>query len=131
MNAKQIRVLLAKSEFDGHERAMRYISQVLTEAGMKVVICRYHIVDDAATAVLQENVDVVGLQSYSPGLMHDVPRLMELLRQRGVENKLIIAGGTIPASEVPKLKQIGVAETFGPGTPVDKITEFIRANVKR
>jgi len=128
---KKIRFVLGKSVYDGHERATRYIAQALRDGGMEVVFCRYRIIDEMAAIALQEDVDVIGLQAFSPGLMYDLSRLTEMLREGRMEDILIVAGGIIPASAVPRLKEMGVAGIFPPGSSIDEIVEFIHSNVKR
>jgi methylmalonyl-CoA mutase C-terminal domain/subunit len=126
----RIRVLLGKSVYDGHERAIRYIARAFREGGMEVVLCRYRVIDEMAAIACEEDVDAIGLQAFSPGFMYDLPRLTGMLRENGMKDVLIVVGGVIPAPTRPLLKQMGVAGIFGSGSSVDEIVEFIHSNVK-
>ena len=131
IEGERIKVLLAKSDMDAHERGMRYVAQVLRDAGMEVIFIRYRIIDEVVPTALQEDVDVIGLSSYSPGLLYEMSRVQEMLREGKVEDILLLAGGTIPSPMGRQLVDMGVAGVFGVGTPVDKVVNFIRTNVKR
>ncbi len=128
---KRIKVLLAKSDMDAHERGMRYVAQVLRDAGMEVIFIRYRIIDEVVPTALQEDVDAIGLSSYGPGLLYEMSRVQEMLREQKVEDILLLAGGTIPSPMVRSLMDMGVSGVFGAGTPVHEVVEFIHTNVKR
>lgn len=128
---RKIRVLLAKSDMDAHERGIRYIAQALREAGMEVIFIRYRIIDEVVPVALQEDVDVIGLSSYSPGLIYEMSRVKEMLQEQKVEDILLLAGGTIPGTMASRLMKMGVEGVFGAGSPVEDITECIRTKVRK
>lgn len=129
---RKIRVLVAKPGLDGHDRGAKVVARALRDAGMEVIYTGLHQTPEmiVETAV-QEDVDVIGLSLLSGAHMTLFGDVMRLLRERGMEDVLVIGGGVIPEDDVPRLKKAGVAEIFGPGTPTDEIVEFIRKNVKR
>ena len=103
------RILLAKSQIDAHDRGIRYIARKLMEAGQEVIFIRYGLPDEIAYAALQEDVDVIGI-SFSTGTpLSVVPKVMDLLREQGVVDKVVIVGGIVPDDIVPELKKAGVA----------------------
>lgn len=128
---RKTRVLLAKSDMDAHERGIRYIAQALREAGMEVIFIRYRIIDEVVPVALQEDVDVIGLSSYSPGLIYEMSRVKEMLQEQKVEDILLLAGGTIPGTMASRLMKMGVEGVFGAGSPVEDITECIRTKVRK
>jgi methylmalonyl-CoA mutase C-terminal domain/subunit len=124
---RKIRVVVAKPGLDGHDRGAKIIARALRDAGMEVIYTGLHQTpDQIAATVIQEDADAVGLSILSGAHMTLVPRVVELLREQGVEDVVITVGGTIPADDVPELKQLGVAEVFTPGAPTDDIVGFIR-----
>ena len=129
-NAKiPIRVLIGKMGLDGHERGAIVISLGLRDEGMEVIYTgiRQSVESIVKTAV-EEDVDVVGISSLSGA--HDLlPEVVEKLKEGGLENVLVIAGGIIPDEDVPILKEKGVSAVFGPGTPVPEIAQYIREHV--
>ena len=129
---KKIRVLVAKPGLDGHDRGAKVVARALRDAGMEVIYTGLHQTADqiVATAV-QEDVDVIGLSLLSGAhmtLFIDVARLMQ---EKNLSDVLIVAGGIIPQEDIPKLKSAGIAEVFGPGTPVDTIVDYIKKHVIR
>jgi methylmalonyl-CoA mutase C-terminal domain/subunit len=124
--SKRLKVLLAKSDQDAHDRGIRYVAEVLQDAGMEVIFIRYRICDQVARVALQEDVDVVGMSFYSSGHSYDIPVVLKLLKEKGKEVKLVI-GGIIPSDEVPALKEMGVSGVFGPDTPTDEVIKCITA----
>ena len=124
---KRIRVLVAKPGLDGHDRGAKVIARALRDAGMEVIYTGIRQTPEAivATAV-QEDVDVVGLSILSGAHMELFPIVIEGLREAGKADTLIIAGGIIPEDDVPAVKEMGVAEVFGPGTFTTEIVEFLR-----
>ncbi|MGB2584107.1 MAG: cobalamin-dependent protein [Dehalococcoidia bacterium] len=126
------RILLAKSQIDAHDRGIRYIARKLMEAGQEVIFIRYGVPDEIAYAALQEDVDVIGI-SFSTGTpLSVVPKVMDLLREQGVVDKVVIVGGIVPDDIVPELKKAGVAGVFGPGSnPADIIDIIERAVLKK
>lgn len=126
------RILLAKSQIDAHDRGIRYIARKLMEAGQEVIFIRYGLPDEIAYAALQEDVDVIGI-SFSTGTpLSVVPKVMDLLREQGAVDKVVIVGGIVPDDIVPELKKAGVAGVFGPGSnPADIIDIIERAVSKK
>ncbi|MFQ6012937.1 MAG: cobalamin B12-binding domain-containing protein [Thermoplasmata archaeon] len=126
---RKLRVLVAKPGLDGHDRGAKVIARGLRDAGMEVIYTGLHQTpEDIVEAAVQEDVDAVGLSSLSGAHMTLFPRVAELLRERGMENVLVIGGGIIPPEDVPKLKEAGIAEIFGPGTSLKQVVAFIKAN---
>jgi methylmalonyl-CoA mutase C-terminal domain/subunit len=128
--ARKIRVVVAKPGLDGHDRGAKIIARALRDAGMEVIYTGLHQTpEQIAETVIQEDADAIGLSILSGAHMTLVPRVVELLREQGVEDVLITVGGTIPADDVPELKKLGVSEVFTPGASTDEIVEFIRDGV--
>jgi methylmalonyl-CoA mutase C-terminal domain/subunit len=123
----RVRVLLAKLGLDSHTIGVTVIARALRDAGMEVVYSGLKQTPEmvAATAI-QEDVDVVGLSSLSAAHMQHFPRVVELLREQGADDKLVIAGGVIPAEDAAELRRVGVAEIFTMGTSTDDIVAYIR-----
>ena len=126
---EKIRVLFSKSSLDAHDRGMRYIAQLLREAGMEVVYTRYNIIDEVIKQAMEEDVDVVGLSFYGSGLMHDCKKFMEMKKRENLD-VLFIVGGTIMDFEKDKLQDMGVSGVFQPnvGSPEDIVT-FIQSKL--
>jgi methylmalonyl-CoA mutase C-terminal domain/subunit len=126
---KKIRVLIAKPGLDGHDRGAKVVARALRDAGMEVIYTGLHQTPEMiAEAAIQEDVDVVGLSCLSGAHMTLFPRVVELLRDKGAGDILVTAGGIIPDEDVPRLKEAGIAATFGPGTTLEEIIEFHRKN---
>ena len=124
---RKIRVVVAKPGLDGHDRGAKIIARALRDAGMEVIYTGLHQTpEQIAATVVQEDADAVGLSILSGAHMTLVPRVVELLREQDAGDVVVTVGGTIPADDVPELKQLGVAEVFTPGSPTDAIVEFIR-----
>ena len=118
--------MVAKPGLDGHDRGAKIIARALRDAGMEVIYTGLHQTpEQIAETVIQEDADAIGISILSGAHMTLVPRILELLREQGVDDVLVTAGGTIPAEDVPVLKEAGVAEVFGPGTPTQAIIDFI------
>jgi methylmalonyl-CoA mutase C-terminal domain/subunit len=131
MPDRKIRVLVAKPGLDGHDRGAKVIARALRDAGMEVIYTGLRQTPEmVVNASLQEDVDVIGLSILSGAHNAIVPRVMELLKQNQMDDVLVVIGGIIPDQDIEGLKNIGVAAVFQPGTPMDSIIEFIRANVK-
>jgi len=127
---RKIRVVVAKPGLDGHDRGAKIIARALRDAGMEVIYTGLHQTpEQIAETVIQEDADAVGLSILSGAHMTLVPRIVELLRERGAGDVLVTVGGTIPAADVEALKAIGVAGIFTPGTSTLAAIEFIRAGV--
>jgi methylmalonyl-CoA mutase C-terminal domain/subunit len=128
---RKLRVVIAKPGLDGHDRGAKVIARALRDAGMEVIYTGLRQTPEMiATTALQEDADVVGLSILSGAHNHIAPRLMELLRQKGLDDVLVLIGGIIPDVDIPKLKAIGVKGIFLPGTPMQEIIDFINANVR-
>ena len=131
MADRKIRVLVAKPGLDGHDRGAKVIARALRDAGMEVIYTGLRqTAEMIVNASLQEDVDVIGLSILSGAHNAIVPRVMDLLRQNQMDDVLLVVGGIIPDQDVDGLKKLGVAAVFQPGTPMDEIISFIRANVK-
>jgi methylmalonyl-CoA mutase, C-terminal domain len=122
-----IRVLLAKPGLDGHDRGAKVIARALRDAGMEVIYTGLRQTpEQIATAVVQEDVDVLMLSILSGAHNNIFPRIMEELRNRGISDILVMAGGIIPQEDIPGLKSLGIKEVFGPGTELKRIVNFIK-----
>jgi len=125
--ARKIRVVVAKPGLDGHDRGAKIIARALRDAGMEVIYTGLHQTpEQIAETVIQEDADAVGLSILSGAHMTLVPKVVQLLQAQGVDDVLVTVGGTIPADDIPELKELGVAEVFTPGAGTDEIVDFIR-----
>jgi methylmalonyl-CoA mutase cobalamin-binding domain/chain len=121
------RVVLAKIGLDGHDRGVKVVARGLRDAGFHVIYAGLWQTPEAvARTVADEDADWLGLSLLSGAHMTLVPRVLQLLRDNGLENVGVLVGGIIPEADVPKLKEMGVARVFGPGTPIDEIVTFLR-----
>jgi methylmalonyl-CoA mutase, C-terminal domain len=128
---KKIRVVVAKPGLDGHDRGAKIIARALRDAGMEVIYTGLHQTpEQIVETVIQEDADAVGLSILSGAHMTLVPRILELLSEQAIDDVLITVGGTIPADDIPQLKELGVAEVFGPGASTQDIVDFIRGAVR-
>ncbi len=128
---KRIRVLVAKPGLDGHDRGAKVVARALRDAGFEVIYTGIRLTpEQIAEAALQEDVNVVALSLLSGAHNTLFPRIVETMKQKGVKDVLTIGGGVIPDADIPGLKAAGIAEVFTPGTPTEKIIEYIKANVK-
>ena len=124
---RPIRVLVAKPGLDGHDRGAKVLALALRDDGMEVIYTGLRQTPEKiAQAAIQEDVDVVGLSCLSGAHMHLFPRVVELLREQGADDIIVLGGGIIPKDDIPKLKEKGVAEVFGPGTSTQDIIHYIR-----
>lgn len=127
MTDKKIRVLIAKPGLDGHDRGAKVIARALRDAGMEVIYTGLRQTPEMiASAAVQEDVDVIGLSILSGAHNALCPRLMELLREKGMSDVTVLIGGIIPEADIPGLKKAGIAEVFLPGTSTQDIVDFIR-----
>ncbi len=127
-----IKIVLAKPGLDGHDRGAKLLARVFMEAGMEVVYTGLRQTPEMIVeTALQEDADVIGLSSLSGVHNYFFPRVMELLRDREMDDVLVVGGGIIPAEDVDALKKAGVAAVFGPGTDTREIVRFIETNVRR
>lgn len=130
-SSKKIRVLIAKPGLDGHDRGAKIVARALRDAGMEVIYTGLRQTPEMVVrAALDEGVHCVGLSILSGAHNALFPKIMELLKAEGVTDVLVVGGGIIPEDDIPGLKEAGIGEIFGPGTPLDEIVEYIRNNVK-
>ncbi len=127
---RKIRVVVAKPGLDGHDRGAKIIARALRDAGMEVIYTGLHQTpEQIVETVIQEDADAVGLSILSGAHMTLVPRIAALLKEQGVDDVVLVVGGTIPADDIPELKDLGVSEIFTPGAPVQEIIDFIEKSV--
>jgi methylmalonyl-CoA mutase cobalamin-binding domain/chain len=130
--SRKIRVVVAKPGLDGHDRGAKIIARALRDAGMEVIYTGLHQTPEQIVAtVIQEDADAVGLSILSGAHMTLVPRIVELLREEGVEDVIVTVGGTIPSEDIPELQELGVDAVFTPGAPTSDIIEFIKSAVSQ
>jgi methylmalonyl-CoA mutase C-terminal domain/subunit len=128
---RKIRVVVAKPGLDGHDRGAKIIARALRDAGMEVIYTGLHQTpEQIVETVIQEDADAVGLSILSGAHMTLVPRIIELLREQGVDDVVVTVGGTIPADDVLELKALGVSEVFTPGASAQSAIDFIRGAVR-
>jgi methylmalonyl-CoA mutase C-terminal domain/subunit len=124
---RKIRVLVAKPGLDGHDRGAKVVASAFRDAGMEVVYTGLHQTPEMIVeAAIQEDVDVVGLSILSGAHMVLFPKILDLLREKGADDKLVIGGGIIPDDDADELRKIGVVEVFGPGTPTSEIVDYVK-----
>ena len=129
-SGRRIRVVVAKPGLDGHDRGAKIIARALRDAGMEVIYTGLHQTpEQIVETVLQEDADAVGLSILSGAHMTLVPKVIELLKEQDADDVLVTVGGTIPNQDIPKLKELGVAEVFTPGAPTQAIIDFIAKSV--
>ena len=127
----KIRVVIAKPGLDGHDRGAKVIARALRDAGMEVIYMGLRQTpEQIVAAALQEDADAIGLSILSGAHMHICPRVLDLLKARGLDDVLLVVGGIIPDVDIPKLREMGVNGIFLPGTPMQEIVTFIQANVR-
>ena len=127
MPSKKLRVLIAKPGLDGHDRGANVVAQGLRDAGMEVIYLGLRITpEQIAEAAIQEDADVIGLSCLSGAHMALFPKTVTLTKEKTDKDILFIGGGIIPVKDAPKLKAAGMAQTFGPGTPIPEIVGFIK-----
>ncbi|HTI39245.1 MAG TPA: cobalamin B12-binding domain-containing protein [Vicinamibacterales bacterium] len=130
--SQKIRVVIAKPGLDGHDRGAKVIARALRDSGMEVIYTGLRQTPEQIVgAALQEDADVIGLSILSGAHMHICPRVMELLKEKGLEDVLVVIGGIIPDVDIPKLQAMGIKGIFLPGSPMQEIIEYINANVRR
>jgi len=124
---RKIRVLIAKPGLDGHDRGAKVVASALRDAGMEVIYLGLRQTPEMIVeAALQEDVDVIGLSILSGAHMTIFPRVLRLMKEKGLEDVLLTGGGIIPKEDREKLKAMGVGELFGPGTPLQEIIDYIK-----
>jgi len=128
---KKIRVVIAKPGLDGHDRGAKVIARALRDAGMEVIYTGLRQTpEQIVAAALQEDADAIGLSILSGAHMHICPRVMQLLKEKELDDVIVVIGGIIPDVDIPKLKAAGVKGIFLPGTPMQSIIDFINRNVR-
>ncbi|MEJ5330987.1 MAG: cobalamin B12-binding domain-containing protein [Desulfobaccales bacterium] len=129
---RKIRVLAAKPGLDGHDRGIKVICAALRDAGMEVIYTGLRQTpEQIVAAAIQEDADVIAMSCLSGAHNYLFTRVMQILKEKGVEDILVLGGGIIPDEDIPGLKAAGIAEIFGPGTDTNDIVKFIRENLKR
>ncbi|MGB4338497.1 MAG: cobalamin B12-binding domain-containing protein [Bacillota bacterium] len=129
---RKIRVLVAKPGLDGHDRGAKVIARALRDAGMEVIYTGLRQTpEQIVAAAIQEDVDVVALSSLSGAHGYLFPKVAKLLKERGIDDVLVIGGGVIPEDDFPELKAAGIAEVFTPGTSTAEVIDYIREHIKR
>ncbi len=127
---RKIRVVVAKPGLDGHDRGAKIIARALRDAGMEVIYTGLHQTpEQIVETVLQEDAHAVGLSILSGAHMTLVPKIAKLLAEQGADDVVLVVGGTIPADDIPELKELGVAEIFTPGSSVQEIVDYITESV--
>ena len=128
---RKLRVVIAKPGLDGHDRGAKVIARALRDAGMEVIYTGLRQTpEQIVEAALQEDADVIGISILSGAHTHICPRMMQLIKEKGLDDVLVLVGGIIPDADVPKLKEIGISGVFQPGTPMQDIIDFIQRYVR-
>ena len=128
---RKLRVVIAKPGLDGHDRGAKVIARALRDAGMEVIYTGLRQTPEMiAAAALQEDADVIGLSILSGAHMHICPRVMDLLKEKGLDDVMVVVGGIIPDLDIPKLQAIGIRGIFLPGSPMQQIIDYINQNVR-
>jgi methylmalonyl-CoA mutase C-terminal domain/subunit len=129
---KKIRVLVAKVGLDGHDRGAKVVAAALRDAGMEVIYSGLRKTPEMIVeAALQEDVDAIGVSILSGAHMTVFPRILSLMKDRGLDDVLLFGGGIIPEKDIVELKKIGVGDLFTPGAPTGKIVEYLRTRVRQ
>lgn len=124
---ERLRVLIGKPGLDGHDRGAKVVATAFRDAGFEVIYTGLHQTPEMIVeAAVQEDVDVVSLSILSGAHMVLFPRVIELLREKGADDVIVIGGGIIPAEDAEELKRMGVAAVYGPGTPTTEPIAFLR-----
>lgn len=132
MKEKKIRVLVAKAGLDGHDRGAKVMAFALRDAGMEVIYSGLHqTIDQIVNTAIQEDVDVIGLSIMSGAHLPICQKLMGRMKEKNMNDVLVVVGGVIPKQDIPKLKKLGIEGVFPGGTPFDESVGWIREHVKR
>ncbi|HEU5368191.1 MAG TPA: cobalamin B12-binding domain-containing protein [Ktedonobacterales bacterium] len=127
---RKLRVLVAKPGLDGHDRGAKVIARALRDAGMEVIYTGIRQTPQMIVeAAIQEDVDAILMSILSGAHMAIFPKVMELLREQGVDDVLVVAGGILPDEDIPAIEALGIQGNFGPGTPTEEIIAFVRAHI--
>jgi methylmalonyl-CoA mutase C-terminal domain/subunit len=128
---RKIRVVIAKPGLDGHDRGAKVIARALRDAGMEVIYTGLRQTpEQIVAAALQEDADAIGLSILSGAHMHICPRVMELLKEKGLSDVIVVVGGIIPDVDIPKLQAIGINGIFLPGSPMQEIITYIETHAR-
>ena len=131
-STRKIRVLIAKPGLDSHDRGAKVVARALRDAGMEVIYTGLRQTpEQIVETALQEDVGVIGLSILSGAHKALFPRIIELLKQKGLTDIAIFAGGIIPEEDIPEMKKLGIKEIFGPGTPTETIIQYVLENVPK
>lgn len=129
---KKIKILIAKPGLDGHDRGAKIVARSLRDAGMEVVYTGLHQTPEQIVATaLQEDVDAIGISILSGSHNYQFKKIMELLKDKNLEDIMVFGGGIIPDEDIPSLKALGVKEIFTPGTSTETIVKFVKESVNR
>ena len=129
---RKIRVLIAKPGLDSHDRGAKIVARALRDAGMEVIYTGLRQTpEQIVETALQEDVDVIGLSILSGAHTTLFPRIMGLIKEKGLDDIMVFAGGIIPEEDVPEMKKLGVTKIFGPGTPTETLVKFVMENVPK
>ena len=129
---RKIRIVVAKPGLDSHDRGAKVIARAFRDAGMEVIYTGlWQTPEQIVETALQEDADVVALSILSGAHMTLLPKITELMKQKGLNNILVLGGGVIPNEDIPALKKTGIAEIFGPDTPTNTIIKFIKKHTKK
>jgi len=129
---KKIRVLIAKPGLDSHDRGAKIVARALRDAGMEVIYTGLRqTAEQIVETALQEDVDVIGLSILSGAHTTIFPKVMQLLKKKGMTDVMVFAGGIIPGEDIPALKKAGIKEVFGPGTPTTALVDYVKNNVSK
>ncbi len=129
--SQKIRVVIAKPGLDGHDRGAKVIARALRDAGMEVIYTGLRQTPEQIVgAALQEDADVIGLSILSGAHLHICPRIMELLKEKGLQDVLVVLGGIIPEQDIPSLNEMGITGVFMPGSPMQHIVDFINKSAR-
>ena len=128
---KKIKVLIAKPGLDGHDRGAKVVARGLRDGGMEVIYAGLRqTAEQIVEAAIQEDVDVIGLSILSGAHLTLLPKVTALLKEEGIDDILVIAGGTIPDDDLPKLKAAGIEEIFRPGSTLGEIVEYVKTHIR-
>ena len=131
MSDRRLRILIAKPGLDGHDRGAKIIARALRDAGFEIIYTGLHQTPEMIVeAALQEDVDAVGLSILSGAHMTLFPAILDLFRQRGVDDLPIFGGGIVPPEDIAELKQLGIRELFTPGASTEDIVNWARASLR-
>ena len=131
MKQRKIRVLIAKVGLDGHDRGAKIVARALMDAGMEVIYTGLRqTAERVITAALQEDVDVIGLSFLAGDHMVLIPKVMHALKEKGMEDIMVLAGGIVPKHQIPELMKMGIRKVFLPGTSRAEIVNYIQGNLR-